>query len=539
MNWLDQRDILSSAVIGFEFEFFSNLSRKDVADQISRLCNKRVIPINRYHSKLSVNAHQWKVEPDFSGGMKMHELITGPMSYDEARIHLFRILDWINKFGWTTEKCAFQFNLSFNHWKINLNNNVNQLDKLKFILSFDENKVLENFPERRESIYVQSIVKVFPNNRFQFVTNVDRVIPENYTIPIDKYYGVNFKKTVNNDYIEFRYLGGENYQTKSIAILDVINYCINHTCEVLQNPSYNATDIQNLNSQLNKLKNYSTSFSEYDVFRVSYPNIIVTADLRNFDQNIKTYWHKIREKIFDLIVFCNMDSGWINYDSDLSRFQIKDANLVNCYLLENFEIVNSTISGVIKKCDIYHSKITNSHILDCKIVIENTIENSKIATSPIYYNNTLENCYIDNKYYHIDGTIKKCIIRSGVILSTAIIQSTENISGMLYGSKDKDSNLSHNYQNGKDKDSGYDSYGNRNNDMFGDKDKDGDQGYQPKVNLRAIGDKDKDYDQGYQNNVNLNAIGDKDKDYEPGYAVGRNLDDKEVIRKVSKFKDMN
>lgn len=541
MNWFDQRDVLSAGVIGFEFEFFSNLTRKDVADQISRLCNKKVFAVNRYHSRLRVTANTWKVEPDFSGGMKMHELITGPMTYDEARVQLFKILEWIDKFGWTTDKCAFQFNLSFNHWKLKLNNQINQMDKLKFILSFDEDKVLEAFPERKQSIYVQSIMKIFPVNRFQFVADVDRVIPENYIIPVDKYYGVNFKKSINQDYIEFRYLGGTDYQKKAAQISNVIDYCVLQTVEVLQNPTYTIKDLEKLNLHLKKIKNLSNSFSDYEHFRLNYPEVVLSVDLKHFEQNIKTFWNTIREKLFDLIVFCQLKTGWINYDTDLGRFQLKDATLPNCYLLNNFEIVDCELSGVIKNCDLYHCTITNSHIIECKIIVENKIVGSKISSSPIYFKNEIENTYIDNKMYHIDGSIKKCIVRSGIILSTAVVQATENISGIVAGSKDKDSMDSFNYTKvgDKDKDSPFMPYPDPLL-IYDEKDKDASKGYRPDIDLGMIGDKDKDSNLGYRPDVNLDTISDKDKDANPGYNVGITSENKQIVpKKVSKFRDLN
>jgi len=105
----DKINALDSSVIGFEFEFYTNLLKGQAAESLGKLIKKKVIVSEKYHSKIPVDANNFKLEPDYSGGSKMMELITGPLAYSEAMPILIKILNWIDENGWTTDRCAFQF----------------------------------------------------------------------------------------------------------------------------------------------------------------------------------------------------------------------------------------------------------------------------------------------------------------------------------------------------------------------------------------------------------------------------------------------
>jgi len=438
MNWLNEREVLSSSVIGFEFEFFSNLNRNQIASAISTLCNVNVVPVNRYHSSVKIDETNWKIEPDLSGGIFMNELITGPIPYDQARIHLSKILNWIDINGWTDLKSAFQVNISFNPWKIRTINNITQIDKLKFVLNIDEEKVYEFFPNRKNSIYARSINSIIPSNKFIFNNDINRIIKENYTTPSSKYYGVNFSKIFQN-YLEFRYMGGEDYQKKLTGILKTTDYFINFTHEILQNTGYNAADLDKLRLSLHSHKSSTIAFSSVDNFLLTYSDIKISVNLDSQIQTIKTYWSILRERLFDLIINGGMLTGWINYDTDVCKFQLKDCTLEST--IDNFEIIDCIIKGNIIECDIYNSVIDDSHIIDCILYPNNKVVNSKIMRSAIYYENEITSCYIDNRLYQIDGSIKNSIIRSGVVLPSANIEDTEIIKNSNKTEFGKDLNL--------------------------------------------------------------------------------------------------
>jgi len=180
MNVLQQKyEILSSSKVGIEFEFFTEQKPNSAAKDISKALGKKVVvPVSvkgfgeeekgTYHSDLEPTATMFKLEKDFSGGRDMYEMITGPLAYEEARIIVIKMLQWIKEKGWTNSKCAIHLNVSFNDFKAKLRVPLINLNILKFILSFDEEFVYSRFPNRKDSVYAKSIDNFYPQSRFIF-----------------------------------------------------------------------------------------------------------------------------------------------------------------------------------------------------------------------------------------------------------------------------------------------------------------------------------------------------------------------------------
>jgi len=298
----DKIHALDSSVIGFEFEFYTNLLKGQAADSLSKLIKKKVVVSEKYHSLIPVDADNFKLEPDYSGGSKMMELITGPLPYNEAMPILIKILNWINENGWTSDRCAFQFSVSYAKNRRDIKDKIENLDKLKFTLGLDE-----GFGSREKNVYAKSIKKVIPRNRFSILENIQSIDPKMYRVPEDKYYGVNFTK-MPKGYIEFRYLGNRDYQKKTKEIREVIDYIILYLYDLLSHriTGYSKDDLATLQGMMNKYSKVVRSFSNPDFFFRNYPDFHVFVDLKGWDENIKTYFPMIRDKIFDLIIEGNI-----------------------------------------------------------------------------------------------------------------------------------------------------------------------------------------------------------------------------------------
>lgn len=430
---LEQSKILSSAVVGFEWEFYSEKTRKEISQELGRILHKKIKVGNVYHSDTPIGPGEWKLEPDFSGGTKMNELITDPMPYTEAIACSMKVLTYIRENGWTDEKCALHANISFDKMKIKLKWPVESTNRLKYVLAFDEDYVYEKFPNRKGSIYARSINQIFPNNKFMFSDQFVSIMEENYELPNEKYFGVNFSK-LGKGYIEIRYMGGRNYEKKSYDILSILDYIIIFTYNTLQsNFSYTDEEFNRLKRIMKEHKKVVTSFSDLESFKINFPKINLSVDLKSDIEILKTYYPHIREQLFDLIVRCGFKNGYINYDADVSRYQIKDATIMNAFPLKGFEIINSKIRGNIINCNLYACDIRNSHIVDSILQIDNTIKDSKVINTPIFQGNVLERCYIDNKKHVINGKIIDGIIRSGEIGKVAnISKGTEVITAQGY-----------------------------------------------------------------------------------------------------------
>ena len=198
----EQLNAIHFSKIGLEFEFFSKENVDGIKETLSRSLGKRIRIEEKSHSDFIPTEKTFKIEPDNSGGSGMVELVTGSLPFTEAKIILAKTLKWIKEHGSTNDKCSIHINVSFDGKKLGPHSNVSKLDIGKFVLNFDENKVFEHFPDRKNSVYSKSIKFIVPLSSFH-QESPEKTLSKNYMFVSEKYYGVNFNK-VPKGYIEFR-----------------------------------------------------------------------------------------------------------------------------------------------------------------------------------------------------------------------------------------------------------------------------------------------------------------------------------------------
>ena len=152
-----KEQILNSAQIGVEFEFYSNHSLKETQDALSKLLNRKIQLEDKAHSDFVPDDKVFKMEPDMSGGKGLIELVTGPIPYRNARIIIVKMLDWIDQNGYTNDRASIHLNMSFKTEYLEDALMVSKMNVLKFILEFDEAQVYNFFPSREGSTYAKSI----------------------------------------------------------------------------------------------------------------------------------------------------------------------------------------------------------------------------------------------------------------------------------------------------------------------------------------------------------------------------------------------
>jgi len=426
--------MIQAANIAYEFEFYTDLDATTIAQLLKKATKKKIVVCDKYHTDLETTAEIWKIEPDMSGGAAMLELITGPMKFLEALTMLSAVCAFISKNGWTDEKCGIHVNMSFDMKSLPIGYSpMNKISKLKLCLGIDEDLIYKQWPDRKGSMYARSMRAIYPLSKFAFNDNFENVNPEFYHIPDNKYYGLNLTKLQKN-YIEVRYLGGANYEQKVARISPVISSIGSLVLSAMESDSFTVPETAELKKIITKHKKFVDSFSTLDRFLLSYTNMRLLVDLKGDYEIVKSFYSTIREKLFDLIVDCQVKRGTLNYDSDISVFQGKDM-ISKEGEIKNMELVNCKLSGDITKCTMYDCTINKSHILDSEFVSGNVANTCKIVSSPITTTaNAFKNCYIDNKNFPIDGEIKGGVIKSGDIstqceIAKDVIVVSKQVSG--------------------------------------------------------------------------------------------------------------
>lgn len=407
----EQLNAIHFSKIGFTFEFFANESFKLVKEELSSVLNKKIRIKGIDDSGFNPTIDLFKIEIDNSGIPDVISLSTGMLPFSEAKLILSKMLKWIKENGSTNDKCSLHIRLSFDGEKLGPSVNMSRLDIGKFVLNFDEDKIYEAFPNRKDSVYAKSIKFIMP---FSGMTQSSpgKNMWKNYMFINDKYYAVDFTNMANG-HINFKYLGGSDYEKKYATILSMIEHFILSVYEVLTNPIYSKEDLKKLDEVLAKHKDVIQAFKKYEIFKKQFPNISIMIDLKTSKPIIEMYYPKIREKIFDLLTKAGMDSGLINYDSDSGRIQIKDAVLSKCFEISGVDIFESKVKGNIKHCDIFGSEIIDSFVFESNMFAMTSCKDSKIQDCYVSRNIEVDNCYVYGPKNVFSGDMVGGIFKEG------------------------------------------------------------------------------------------------------------------------------
>jgi len=429
-NDLSKRHIFENANLGFEFEFFSPVSRENLAAIFEKALGRQVVWSNSYKSGTPVTESQFKLEADFSGGFKMHEFVTAPLPYAEAVNVLFRSMNVIAENGFTSDRCGLHINLSFDKKTTNLPVSLENLNVLKFILNLDEAKIYDLWPSalnKTQKPYKGSVNFIYPKNRFIAETALHvKPDPTQFNVPQSKYFGLNFSKLAEG-YLEIRYAGGTDYQNKKSQAVELINYLTELTHTVLENNSdYSLTEKQQISKILEKQKATLLAVKSPQNLRTSYPNISLYVDLRADQPIVESNFANLKDALFDMIAFGNLKSGVVNYDTATKRIQIKDAKLKEGFGISGVDLFNCVIEGEVSNCLLYGCRVKSSLISESVIHTNNEIRHSLLKNCSFQRDgvNLIAGSYLDIKPEHpIFAELKECIVRSGTLSYNSIADS--------------------------------------------------------------------------------------------------------------------
>lgn len=409
-NW----EVLTTSKIGFEFEFYSNFAYLKTLELLNihfADVNKIIWGFNSYHSSFIPTDKEFKIEPDYSGGPDMLELVTGPMTYVESRIVLIKMLEFIKKYGFTDNHSSIHINISFNDNEHQIQN----INPLKLILDLNEEVIYDRFPTRRNNIYCQSIQWIIPFQDYPDPeTGINQII-SGLILPEDtKYYGVNLSKK-NKGWLEWRYIGGKDYEFQSNSIIELLDYFIMQTYQ-----SFNTLNEENnikLFSYLDDNISWYMNYQSYDQFLSNMTGITVEYNGSSELETMRLYWHKIKDVLFDIIKKSKTGSlkdGIFNYNSNINKFEIFECNINDLCSVNNIIFINCKITNMTcYDCEILDCEIQTSHIYDSTIK-GSIINTSKVANCKVEEYSDLIECVFDGNTLE-DTKMDGGVFRSGKI----------------------------------------------------------------------------------------------------------------------------
>jgi len=409
----DSNSVLNASLVGIEFEFYSNYSLEETQQKVSELLGRKIQLEDKAHSDFQPDDKVFKIEPDMSGGKGLIELVTGAMPYKNARIVILKMLGWIKENGYTTDRSSIHLNLSFDKNYLEDNNTISKMNVLKFILEFNEDQVYKLFPNRKDSIYAKSIKWVMPKHE-SFYFNDSFLTVNNFNFPNTKYYGINFDKKIKN-YLEFRYVGGKDYEEKKDNIFYLLDRFIIQMWKSCFHTEFTDTNKVELKKILNRNLPYREILKDHKNLKKHFPKIDLMVDLQESDTVIRLQWERIKHKIVSALSVGGLVDGIINYDSDLGAIQVKDGKFPVCYELDGFDLVDCEVNGNVFNSNFYNCKVKNSTIEYCNLYQGTEVTESKIKSSYVNGSVTAKNCYVFGRDGVFKGKMIGGIFREGFV----------------------------------------------------------------------------------------------------------------------------
>ncbi len=422
-KFLNQSEKLKNSIIGVEFEFYmKDLSFYKTLEILNdELSPVKVWGMREYHSDIKTDSNNFKLEPDISGGANLCELITGPLNFYDAKFYLIKIIKFIQKYGYTNDKCSVHFNISFNGDK-----NLNDLNILKLILNTDEDEIYRYYPSRKDNVYAKSIKKIIPFKEYDFFNIPISVVKNNIKLPNDKYYGINFLH-INNDKesqrLEFRYVGGKDYEKNLGQIIYFMEKFVISTYKSIDS-LFDSEDSSKLEDFLQQNILNFKNLSKYDNFIVDYPTIQLQIDQRSDYDIVSTFYDKIYKRIYNIVESTNdLKECIINYVIDKQTIEVLDANFKTSATIKNLDFINCNVEGIFEDCFFIGTDIRNSQITKSKLQ-HSDATNSKIFNCKVEAS-TLTGCYFAQGY--LNGDMEGGVFRSGELGPYATLDSNVKV----------------------------------------------------------------------------------------------------------------
>jgi uncharacterized protein YjbI with pentapeptide repeats len=413
-NLFQNDNIVGNSLIGFEFRGIFKYDDDDLIDRLKSVLN-REISFSNIEYKL--------LEPTDSTAVLMKDGLysivrTNLYNYYEAVYVMPKILELLKEMK-EVKNTYIHFDISFNKDFCNVEN----LNLIKFLLDFNESSVLKNIGDVTENGDIKKITTFKPTSYSDCLDKVQKQIESyRYLDEDSSIYGLDFSD-INVGVLKFKYAEGIDYRNKWEGILKSLNHTITTLYNSTKYPELTDEQVKKIDELNEQYDEYEKAFRCYELFVEKYKSIKITSDLNDDKSVIDVIFPSIKEKLFDLVIVNNIKSAEINYDSDVSRLQVKDITLKGCYHLNGVDIVDSEIQNSnIRNCDIYDTKITNSNIIDCNLFGYGNCKDSKFKNCFISRNIDLKDCDVTGKLGKMGGTM-----RGGSLKNTTVLIDSADI----------------------------------------------------------------------------------------------------------------
>ena len=405
--------ITGNSLIGFKFKGQFKDDENVLLTKLKDILNREVTFSNIKYKLLEPTDTQAVMSLDG----KYCEVKTPQYSYFEALFILPKILELLKTLK--DEKNSYlYFRIGFNKDFCDISN----INVMKFILEFKEDYILKHITDLTLDGSFEKLTDIKPTDVESCIDTIKKRMDGLKYTDYEDIYGIDFS-TVKLGYITFTYAREINFRNKWEELLK----CLNHTIITLYNTSssYDFSDDENNKiGDLDKTyKETSQAFGCYELFKDKYKGIKLTKDLNSDGMEIDIIFPAIKDKLFDIVVKCGIKEAEINYDSDVSRIQLKNIETKKCYHLNGVDIVDSELTNcTIRDCDLYDTKVEKSSIIKSNLFGYADCKDCKIKDSFVSRNIKLKDCTVSGNLGKMGG-----IMKGGSLKDTTVITSMADI----------------------------------------------------------------------------------------------------------------
>lgn len=328
----------------------------------------------------------------------MTKISTELLPYASAKLRLSDIYKHIQEVGYTDGTCSISITVRLKG--LNLCN----LNKCKFILSFDEDMSYKMFKGRENRIGAKSVKSFVTDTCLNDIYNeIGRFDGDGY--------GVNFTKLQDN-LISYGYVGGSGYEKKFVETSTLIDYYICHLYSTLTEPAYTIDEVNTLKSMARRAAELNKVFETYDSFTEHYPNAVMLVDMYPMSDTASVFWTVVKQRVKDLFlcggITCDTKVKF-NYDSDSGAYQIKDTEFCGYAHLSNTDIVDCKVMGCLESCDLYDCTVSDSILKSCSVMGATEIKRSNLSSVYLSDESLCKECRIFGDSI-LTGKCVKCVV---------------------------------------------------------------------------------------------------------------------------------
>lgn len=422
------QEVFNYANIGFVAEFYSSRDSAMIIDELSRLSAKAILFTNNI--KQTPTFSSAVLVKEYEGTKPRYSFKVAQQNFHTSVPIIKETLNWINDKCSCTKDTSFRVTLSFDHSRLKTVESISTMDVARLMLKFDESFVYRRFPDRSNTPYAMSIKNVVRITDGVYSFNPIKRKNSIIVAPEKDYDGINFKDH-SNGLLEFNYVGGMNYAEKITEIIECVEYYVLKTYQSINEENYTREEFNELIKITKGLMESQPAYSSPDNFIAMYPQIKLYANLDNKIQTLRTFWHEIRQNLFEMILNNSFTSGEFNYDSTLARCQIRNASLSG-RTIKGLDLVSCEVSGVLDSCNLFETTVKNSRIYRSKIASNNVTENCYMQNVIVDHNNLLEYCFVENDNETVNCEIRKSVIKFASVGSHARIDEHSVIIDKTY-----------------------------------------------------------------------------------------------------------